>query len=375
MRERIPIYEPYLRGNERRYVVECLDSTWISSRGQFISRFEEAFSEYTGLRHGISVCNGSVALHLALHCMGIGPGDEVLVPTFTYIASVNAIRMTGATPVFVDSRPADWLLDPADAAARITDRTKAIMPVHLYGFVCDMEAIADLARRHGLKIVEDAAEAVGIFVNGRHVGHLADAAAFSFFGNKTLTCGEGGMVVTNDDALAEDMRIVKNQGMSPHLRYYHDRMGFNYRMTNIQAAIGLAQLEQVDEVIARKREIYQLYREKLADLPLQWQEHQMADVASNYWLVSFLAPSREARDAIMAALESDNIETRPVFICAHQMPHYRHMAAIGDFPVAEDIASRGMSLPSYPGLTEDQIERVCSAVRRGLARGNAAHDG
>ena len=241
-------------------MLECLDSTWISSIGAFIGKFERAIAEATGARHAISVSNGTVALHLALHCLDIGPGDEVIVPSFTYIASVHAIAQTGATPVFADSRAGDWQLDPADVERRLTPRTKAIMPVHLYGAACDMRALMDIARRHGLRVVEDCAEALGTTIRGQHVGTFGDVGTFSFFGNKTVTTGEGGMVIAGDDALAARLRMTKGQGQSLTRRYWHEMLGFNYRMTNIAAAIGLAQIERLPAVLERKRSIASEYR-------------------------------------------------------------------------------------------------------------------
>ncbi|MEQ8822835.1 MAG: DegT/DnrJ/EryC1/StrS family aminotransferase [Filomicrobium sp.] len=359
----IPIYRPSLQGNEKKYLNECIDTGWISG-GRFVKNFEQTFSEFTGAKEAIAVSNGSVALHLALHCVGVRPGDEVLVPTFTYIASVNAIVTAGAVPVFVDSRPDTWLMDVTDAAKRITPRTTAIMPVHLYGFACDMVEVQKLADAHGLKVVEDAAEGFGVRIDGQHVGTRSDAATFSFYGNKTITCGEGGMVTVKDPDMAEHMRVTRNQGMSPARRYWHDRLGFNYRMTNMQAAIGLAQIERANEIIGRKREIYQAYRQRLEGLPLNWQEAPSRSFESSYWLVSLLAPSSEARDRIYNALDDGKIEHRPVFIPAHEMPMYD--AGSETFPVAEDLGQRGFSLPSFPDLQPDELDRVAAAVRRAL---------
>src|SRR5829696_1081022 len=215
----IPVYQPDLSGRERKYVLECLDTSWISSLGTFINRFEEAFVETTGAAHAMTVSNGTVALHLAYHCLDIGPGDEVIVPTFTYIASVNTIVQTGATPVFVECRPEDWLIDVADVERKITSRTKAIVPVHLYGAICDMPALKELANRHGIALVEDCAEALGSTLNEQHVGTFGDIGTFSFFGNKTVTTGEGGMVVARDKKLADHLRLVKGQGQSLTRRY------------------------------------------------------------------------------------------------------------------------------------------------------------
>jgi perosamine synthetase len=360
--ELIPVYRPDLSGNERAYVLECLDTSWISSLGGFIERFEHAVVEVTGARHAIAVCNGTVALHLALHCLDIGPGDEVIVPTFTYIASVNTIAQTGACPVFADSLPSDWLLDPNDVARRITPRTKAILPVHLYGSACDMHALRALADRHGIALLEDCAEALGTTIFGRHVGRWSRAATFSFFGNKTITTGEGGMVITDDDALAQRLRQVKGQGQSFTRRYWHEVLGFNYRMTNIAAAIGTAQMERIATILTRKREILVQYGVLLAALPVELQRSR-AEVNSSGWLVSLLLPEGVDRDQVMRHMAKERIETRPVFFCAHHMPMYANSERL---PVAENIAARGISLPSYPTLSEHDIDRVTGALAGAL---------
>ena len=236
----IPIYQPSLSGNERRYILECLDSTWISSKGKFIGEFERGFAGFVGVRHSATVSNGTVALHLALVALGIGPGDEVIVPTLTYIASVNAITYTGATPVFVDSLEDTWQMDPDDVRRKISPKTRAIMAVHLYGHPCDMDALQSIAREHSVYLVEDCAEAIGTLYRGKHVGTFGDVGTFSFFGNKTITTGEGGMVVTNDETLHERAVHFRGQGLAAHRQYWHDVIGYNYRMTNICAALGVA---------------------------------------------------------------------------------------------------------------------------------------
>lgn len=367
MSDFIPVYQPDLSGREREYVLDCVDTSWISSGGDgHLQKFEAGIGAYTGMKHNIGVFNGTVALHLALQCLGVGPGDEVLVPGFTYIASVNAIITAGATPVLVESRKDDWLMDVEDAARKITPRTKAIMPVHLYGFACDMKAVRALADAHNLKIVEDAAEAMGVFVGGQHIGHLSDVATFSFFGNKTITCGEGGMVVTNNDELAENLDITKNHGMSRERRYWHDRLGFNYRMTHIQAAIGRAQLERIDDIISRKKQVYQWYREGLAGTALEWQKSADNTLDSSYWLVSMLAQNSAQREAIRDVLMANNIDSRPVFYCAHEMPMLAPDSGHVSLPVGENISARGFSVPSYPGLTQSDIARICEIITKAM---------
>jgi len=354
----IPVYTPDLTGNERKYVLDAVESGWISSIGVYVDRFEQSLVNLTGFEHVIAVCNGTVALHLALHCNNIGPGDEVIVPTFTYIASVNTIAQTGAIPVFADVRESDWLLDPADLERRITPRTKAIMPVHLYSGLCDPEVNA-IARRHGLAIIEDCAEALGSSRSGVHAGRTGDVATFSFFGNKTITTGEGGAVATDNAELAARMRKVKGQGQSLNRRYWHDELGFNYRMTNIAAAIGVAQLERFDDIVGRKRAIAAAYRRHLADSAVVFQS-PAPDVVSNEWLISLLLPEGCDRDAVMARMAANGVDSRPVFYCAHHMPMYLRDE---HFPRAEAIAARGISLPSYPGLSDDDVAQVCAVLK------------
>ena len=358
----LPVYRPDLSGNERAYVLDCVDSSWISSIGVYIDRFERAVADVTGAKHAIAVCNGTVALHLAFHALGLGPGDEVIVPSFTYIASVNTIAQTGATPVFVESRASDWLVDVDAVERAITPRTKAIVPVHLYGHACDMPALVALADKHGIAVVEDCAEALGTTLGGRHAGTFGRVGTFSFFGNKTVTTGEGGMVITDDDALAAQMRQVKGQGQSLTRRYWHEVLGFNYRMTNIAAAIGTAQMERLPAILDRKRAIAAQYRALLADDPVTFQQPMPGLVGSD-WLVSLLLPPGTDRDGVMAALQAQGIESRPVFFPAHHMPMYQQELHL---PVAEDIAARGMSLPSYPDLTGRDLERVAAVLREAL---------
>ena len=362
----IPIYQPDLSGNEKTYVNECIDTSWISSRGRFVGEFETRFAQRVGIEHAASVCNGTVAIHLALLALGIGPGDEVIVPTLTYIASANAIAYTGATPVFVDSLRDSWQIDPEDVKRNITPRTRAIMPVHLYGQACDMDAITAIAREHRLFVVEDCAEGFGSMYKGRHVGTFGDISTFSFFGNKTITTGEGGMVVTNDKTLIERSRHFKGQGLASHREYWHDVIGYNYRMTNIAAAIGVAQLERADFFIERKRAIAARYAELLAGLPVELHGQSPGTVHS-YWMVSMLVGKPADRDALRAALADAGVETRPLFYPVHTMPMYAR--TYRKHIVAEDLAWRGINLPSWPGLSDDQLQHVARVVRAFYATG------
>jgi perosamine synthetase len=357
----IPVYQPELSGNEKKYVNECLDSSWISSKGQFVNRFESAFAQEVGATHATTVSNGTVALHLAMLALGIGPGDEVIVPTLTYIAPVNAIAYTGATPVFVDSLPDTWQMDMDDVERHITPRTKALLPVHLYGQACDMDKLRALADKHRLFIIEDCAEAFGTYYKGQHVGTLSDIGIFSFFGNKTITTGEGGMVVTNDKTLIERARHFKGQGLAAHREYWHDVVGYNYRMTNIAAAIGLAQLERGKEFLQRKRQLADAYRAKLKGVPVTFQAEAEGTVNS-HWMVSILTATPEDRDPLRKRLAEAGVETRPVFYPVHSMPMYAK--SYRRHPVAEDLAWRGINLPSWPGLSEAQIDLIAGTIRQ-----------
>lgn len=366
MDHRIPIYQPDLGPAERANVLACLDSTWISSKGEFLSRFEGDFARYTGAAFATGVCNGTVALHLALLALGIGPGDEVIVPTLTYIASANAVAYTGATPVFCDSEADTWQMAADDVSARITARTRAILPVHLYGGACDMAALCALAREHDLFVIEDCAEAIGTRIAGRHVGTFGDIATFSFFGNKTITTGEGGMVTTQDMTLLDRAVHFKGQGLAAHRQYWHDVIGYNYRMTNICAAIGVAQLERADDFLAGKRRVAARYRETLAGLPVTFQA-AMPGTEHSHWMVALTLPEAAERDPLRDALEAAGIETRPVFFPIHTMPMYAQR--FQSHPRAEHIARRGINLPSWPGLPDAAIDRIAGVIRRFLTAG------
>ena len=360
---KIPVYQPSLTGNEKKYVNECLDSTWISSKGKFITEFELKFADYTNVKYATTVCNGTVALHLALVALGIGPGDEVIVSTLTYIASVNAIAYTGATPVFVDSLEDTWQMNPDDVRRKLTPRTRAIMAVHLYGHPCDMDPLVSIAREHGLFLVEDCAEAFGSLYKGQHVGSHGDVATYSFFGNKTITTGEGGMVVTNDETLHDRAVHFKGQGLAKHSLYCHDVIGFNYRMSNICAALGLAQLEQADSFIAKKREIVEWYAEGLAGVPVRL-HGEVGEVRHSFWMCSILVEDPALRDPLREALALKGTETRPLFYPVHTMPMYAQK--FQRHPVAENLGWRGINLPSWPGLEKQQVLWICSEIARFL---------
>ncbi len=363
----LPVSAPVLAGNEKRYVNECLDEGWISSNGRFIGRFEQDFALFCGVSHAVACCNGTVALHIALLALGIGPGDEVIVPTVTFVATANAVQYTGATPVFADSERETWNMDPRDVERKITPRTRAIIAVHLYGHPADMDALSALARQHKLALVEDAAEAHGAEYRGRRAGSLGDIATFSFYGNKNLTTGEGGMCLTEDPALAEKMRLLRGQGMDPQRRYWFIIVGYNYRMTNIAAAIGVAQVERADWHLAQRRQVFAWYRELLAGLPAVECQPEASWARHACWMFAILVDPAFDRDTVAAALLAEGIETRPVFPPMHLLPPYQHLATPGSLPIGEDLSRRGLNLPTGAGLTRADVERVCTALERALA--------
>ncbi|MBW7959588.1 MAG: DegT/DnrJ/EryC1/StrS family aminotransferase [Candidatus Promineofilum sp.] len=362
--ELIPVAEPVFIGNEKTYVADCIDSTWISSSGKYIRLFEESFAEFCGVEHAVSCSNGTVALHVALLGLGVEPGDEVIIPTLTYVATANAVTYCGATPVLVDSEPVTWNMDPMLIESLVTSRTKGIIVVHLFGHPVDMDPIMAIAEKYGLFVLEDAAEAHGAEYKGRRAGSIGHAATFSFYGNKIITTGEGGMVVTNDDGLAARMRQLKGQGMQPGSRYWFPIVGYNYRMTNIEAAIGLAQLEQIDWHLARRRENAQWYAEFLGDCELVCLQPEMPWAKNVYWINSVVLGEsvRLTRDEVMDALAAKSIETRPFFYPMHVLPIYEHLTGPEGYPVADMLSSRGINLPSSAKLTREDVARVSSAL-------------
>jgi len=357
---KIPIYQPSLTGKEKQYVNDCLDENWISSKGKYISKFELNFSKYVGSKHSISVSNGTVALHLALSALGIEKGDEVLVPSLTYIASVNCISYTGATPVFVDSFPDTWQINFEDLEKKITKNTKAIIVVHVYGYPCNMEEIMKIALKYNIKVIEDCAEALGSKINNIHVGSFGDIATYSFYGNKTITTGEGGMVTTNSQSLYSMCNRLKTQGLAKNKEYWHDIIGFNYRMTNICAAIGLAQLHQLDKFLERKKNLVMKYKHNLQKLPISFLKEERLYENSN-WMINILVDNQDIRSKLRNYLEKNEIETRPMFYPIHTMQIYKNYNQ--DCKVSEELSLRGINLPSWPGLNNDQINFICNKIK------------
>jgi len=362
-RVRLSVAAPSLGERELEYVTECLLTGWISSAGKFVTQFEDCFAAFCGTRYAVATSSGTSALHLSLLALDIGPGDEVIVPSLTFIATANAVTYTGAHPVAVDSESRTWNMDPQCIEDAVTARTRAIIVVHLYGHPTDMDPVLEIARRHGLPVVEDAAEAHGATYKGRTVGSIGDIGAFSFYGNKIVTTGEGGMVATDRSDLAERVRLLRAHGMAPDRRYWHPVVGFNYRLTNLQAAIGVAQMERVDAILAAKRGIAVAYDEGLRDLPGLTLPPRETWAEPVFWLYSVLVDPDEfgcAREDLVARLDRRGVETRPLFPPIHTQPIYRTERAL---PVAERIARVGLSLPSAVGLGKSDITRVVETIR------------
>ena len=365
MMERISIAEPTFNGNEKKYLMECIDTGWVSANGRFIKEFQEKFAAYNGSKYAIACCNGTVTLQLIVKALGIGPGDEVIMPTLTYVATANAVASCGATPVFVDSDPDTWNVDPNAIEGAITHNTKAIIPVHLYGLACDMDALMDISTRYGIPVIEDAAEAHGAEWKGKKVGSIGKAGSFSFFGNKIITCGEGGMILTDDDDLYRKMTLLRSQGVDPRKRYWHVIRGYNYRMTNMQAAIGLGQLEKIDWHIAERRRVAETYQKLIREKMGDYVSFQKAEAPENhvYWMSSVVLNDNvsKSRDEIMKEMEAHNIEMRPLFYPMHIMPVYRDNSL--HLPVAEHLSARGINLPSHSNMDEEKIAYVVDSLK------------
>ena len=363
----IPVNRPLLDGNEKKYLTECIDTGWISFEGPFVKRFEADFAKLMGCAHGVAVCNGSVAIEVALAALRLGAGDEVIIPSFTIISCAAAIVRAGAVPVVVDCQNDTWNIDPTLIAAKITSRTKAIMVVHIYGLPVDMDPVMMLARKHGLFVIEDAAEQHGQTYKGKPVGSFGDIATVSFYPNKQITTGEGGMVVTNDDALAERCRALRNLCFDKERRYIHEDLGWNFRMSNLQAAVGVAQLERVDKVLAKKRQIGSWYQQHLRGHPLLQLPLERTSYADNiYWVFGVVLEDRVPFDAVgaMARLKAKGVDTRHFFWPLHEQPVFRKKGWFSNerCPVSERIARRGFYLPSGVGLTEEEAHKSARAL-------------
>jgi perosamine synthetase len=354
----VPVAEPSLKGNELKYVTDAVLSTWISSRGEYIDRFEAEFAAFCGVEYGVAVSNGTVAIQLALKAKEIGPGDEVIVPDFTFAATINSVLHCGATPVIVDVLKDTWCIDPGAVAKAISPNTKAIIPVHIYGQACDMDAIMGLAKENDLFVLEDAAEAHGARYGGVRVGGLGHAATFSFFGNKIITCGEGGMVTTNDPALNERMRVLRDHGMSKEKRYWHDHVGFNFRMTNLQAAIGCAQLEKIENIRKWRSDLEDAYKKVFLGYDINFQS-TAPNTERAIWLISALMPSTEKRDSLIQHFRKHNVDLRPFFYPLSDMPIYQEYTSRSE--VASEISRVGVSLPTVEGMDMEEFKSILNS--------------
>lgn len=370
----IPVNEPLLNEQAAKYVEECVRTGWISSEGRFIREFEKRWSDYCEMAHGVAVSNGTTALEVAMACLDLEPGDEVIMPTFTIISCALAIIEAGAVPVLVDSDPRTWCMDVSQVAAKITARTRAIMPVHMYGHPVDMDPLLELARKHDLFIIEDAAEAHGAEYKGQKIGGIGDLSCFSFFANKIITTGEGGMVLARREDHADRLRSLRNLCFRQDRRFYHTELGHNYRLTNLQAAIGLAQVEQIEKHLEQKRWMGRAYTERLSDLgqiTLPVEEPWAKNV---YWMYGIVLSDDVPYDATDLArqLKGEGVDTRPFFLGMHEQPVLQKRGLFNGeyYPVAERLSRRGLYLPSGLALTEAQLEQVCEVVRRLLVSGN-----
>ncbi|MBV8536002.1 MAG: aminotransferase class I/II-fold pyridoxal phosphate-dependent enzyme [Alphaproteobacteria bacterium] len=369
-KRRIPVAEPSLSGNELKYVTECIETGWISSQGGFVKRFEAEIGKRLGIEHVVAVSNGTVALHLALVALGIGPGHEVLVPNLTFAATINTVIQAGATPVIVDVDPRSWNMDPAAAAAAVTSRTKAIMPVHLYGQPAEMDALLALAERYDLVVIEDAAEAMGSAYKGKPCGAIGHAGTFSFFSNKLITTGEGGAVAFRDAAVAQRARRLRDHGMDPAKRYWHAEVGYNYRLTNLQSAVGCAQLERLDDFLAAKLDIAKRYGAKLGKIGGLTIPAVIPGLLNSYWAYSVIGDFASlgiSRDEFMGRLDKAGIETRPLFYPLHVMPPYRAFAGNRSFPVTDKLSDGGISLPSAVTLGAAETAYISGVIERQFA--------
>ena len=357
---KVPVYKPYLRGNYKRYAFSAINSNWISSRGKFIDKFETAFSEYLGDKiYSTTVANGTVALDLALRVLEIGPGDEVILPNLTYIATANAVVRAGATPKFVDCCSHDWNIDINSISERITKKTRAIIAVHIYGSICDMNEILKIAHDNNIFVIEDTAEALGSSLNKKMAGTFGDIATFSFFGNKTITTGEGGMVSSKSSELINKAKHLKSQAVSLKREYWHDDIGYNFRMTNVQAAIGLSQIELIEDIINKKINIYDWYKTALQNYPIKFQK-KISNSVSSRWMNACEFNNEETLKNVRKILRMNDIETRPAFPLLTNFKMYPNNNE--KFIVGEKISKTGLCLPSFPSLTELQVKKIAQLI-------------
>jgi perosamine synthetase len=358
----IPISKPSVTEKELAYVTDAVRSTWISSLGKYIDRFEREFADFCGVKYAIAVMNGTVAIQLALEALGVKPGDEVIVPDLSFIATANAVLYIGAVPVFVDVDPETFCLDPNKIEAAITSKTRAILPVHLYGHPADMQKINAIAEKYNLLVIEDAAEAHGAAIKGKKTGSWGHCATFSFYGNKNITTGEGGMITTNDEVLYKRCRFLRDHAMSPDKRYWHPERGYNFRMTNIQAAIGCAQLERITEIMSEKTRVFNAYQEYLQGCDKISLNHTLPWATNAYWLITarFEGYDERKRDKLMVKLKEKGIDSRPFFYPMSAMPYLRTNV---NNPVTYKVYAEGINLPTYFGLSNEDIRYIAEQLK------------
>jgi len=362
----IPVSEPTITEKEIEYITQAVRSGWVSSLGEYINKFEDEFAKFVGTKYALTVANGTVGLHLALVSLGIKEGDEVIVPDLTFIATANAVKYTGATPVFADIDKDTWCISPDDIRKKVTSKTKAIIPVHLYGHPADMDPILGIAKEYGLYVIEDCAEAHGAEYKGKKVGSIGHCGVFSFYGNKIITTGEGGMITINDEKLYERAKYLRDHAMVKEKRYWHTEIGYNYRMTNIQAALGLAQLERINEIIQKKREIFRWYQECLKDLKGVKLNPEKEWAKNVYWMVCLVNENfdEEKRDEFMKKLKEKGIDTRPFFYPCSMMPMYKKDEFVNC--IAYEIYQKGINLPSGYNLKEEDVKWIAKVIIENL---------
>ncbi len=357
----IPISKPFLGDLEKKYLNEALSSGWISSKGYFLNKFEEEFSNYIGTKHCITTANGTVAIHLALLALGLGKNDEVILPDLTFVASANGIVHSGAKPIISEINLNDWSLDVDKIKDKITSRTKAIMPVHIYGFPVNMEKINEIANEYNLLIIEDVAEAHGATFNAKKLGAFGNVSTFSFFANKIITSGEGGCILTNNDEIANEAKFLRDHAMDQKRKFWHPKVGYNYRMTNLQASIACAQLEQINFFIEERENILNIYRNELKDLNLIFNPVKSGSITVN-WLTSIvLQDEKISRDNLMSYLNNKGIEVRPFFEPLSNLPMYQNTSVNNDN--ANFLSNRGLNLPTFVGLKKNEIVYICNTIK------------
>lgn len=362
---KIKVYDPIIGNEEKKYINRCLNTNWISSRGKFIEEFEKKFSNYVNAKYSISVNNGTAALHVALLAIDLKKNDEVIVPTYTYIAPVNAIKYVGAKVKFIDSNLSNWQLDELKFEKAITKKTKAVVVPHLYGQMCNIQKIKNICKKRKIYLIEDCAQAFGCFYNNKHLGTFGDISTFSFFGSKTITTGEGGMVITNNKIFAKKIYNFKTVGVMPNKNYWHNVIGYNYRMTNLCAAIGLGQINKAKKIIKNKIRVYKIYKKFLNNNKnIKNINHEIKNSKSSFWLITIFLKNKKIRNKLALELKKNKIETRFTFFPIHTLPMYYNKSYKNLFPNAKKLCDTGLSLPSSPNLKTHHIKKITTIINK-----------